>query len=110
MSLKESLDRFVKDIQDTKGIKAVYAVDLDKMELSKKFLHQEYNQATIKEIIKSTATILNAKDTENILIETKSERIFIGGLKDKFFLIIVADKVINIGSLFAMLKKIKNNL
>jgi predicted regulator of Ras-like GTPase activity (Roadblock/LC7/MglB family) len=106
-----AIDKMVKEvsrqIEEFRGVKAIYGIEIEKMRVSVKKIDEEYDANEIKNILKKVSALLKEEKLDTLFIETEA-KIFIKKVSDFVAIVVVCDKNVTLGNIYAMIKKILN--
>ena len=104
-----AIDKMVKEIsrrvEEFRGVKAIYGIEIEKMRVSVKKIDEEYDANEIRNILRDISALLKEEKLDTLFIETEM-KIFIKKASDLVAIVIVCDKNVTLGNIYAMMKKI----
>jgi len=104
-----AIDKMVKEIsrrvEEFRGVKAIYGIEIEKMRVSVKKIDEEYDANEIRNILRDISALLKEEKLDTLFIETEM-KIFIKKASDFAAIVIVCDKNVTLGNIYAMMKKI----
>ncbi len=106
IDLKILINRVIDKFSSVEGVKAIYIIDFDSMDMQYHIFSDEKPTKEKLELIKASVKLFNNKDVETAYIEEK-DRLFLKRLKDTHIVItVVTNNQSRMGNIFSLLKLI----
>ena len=103
------MDKMIKEVsklaEEFRGVKAIYGIEIEKMRVGVKKIDEEYDANKIRNILKDVSALLKEEKLDSLFIETEV-KIFIKKVSDFAAIVVVCDKRVTLGNIYAMMKKI----
>ena len=104
-NLQNILDKAVEISKDFDGLSAIYSIDINQTKMQSKILSETHNKKIFLKYMKKMFLMIKDDDFE-ILVVDMSERIACKKIDDSSLIVLVADKNMSFGKIFAMIRSI----
>ena len=106
MDIQSLMDRVVDLFSSVDGVRAIYIVNFDSMEMEYNIFTEDKPDQEALELIKNSVKLFTNKDVETAYIE-ESNKLFLKRLKSKNIVIVIAtDSNSRMGKIFSLLNLI----